>query len=154
MVINAVVSKYCDHVPLYRQWVMLARDAGVEISRGTMDGWVMRVGYLLSAIVMAMRKEVLRGGYIQADETTVMVERPEEKKGRNHQAYLWQFGNPGGSVVFPFHLGRGPTRRSLFSPGTGAFCRPMAMPAITRRRRTLPCMQAAGRTFAGIALTR
>jgi transposase len=117
VVINAVVSKYCDHIPLYRQCVMLARDAGVEISRGTMDGWVMRIGYLLSAIVMAMRKEVLRGGYIQADETTVMVQRPEEKKGRNHQAYLWQFGNPGGSVVFTFHLGRGAEAAESFLSG-------------------------------------
>lgn len=117
VVINAVVSKYCDHLPLYRQCVMLARDAGVEISRGTMDGWVMRVGHLLGAIVMAMRKEVLRGSYIQADETTVMVQRPEEKKGRNHQGYLWQFGNPGGSVVFSFHLGRGGEAAETFLAG-------------------------------------
>jgi transposase len=117
VVINAVVSKYCDHLPLYRQCVMLARDAGVGISRGTMDGWVMRVGYLLSAIVMAMRKEVLGGGYIQADETTVMVQRPEERKGRNHQAYLWQFGNPGGTVVFAFHLGRGGEAAESFLAG-------------------------------------
>jgi transposase len=115
VVINAVVSKYCDHLPLYRQCVMLARDAGVEISRGTMDGWVMRVGHLLGA--MAMRKEVLRGSYIQADETTVMVQRHEEKKGRNHQAYLWQFGNPGGSVVFSFHLGRGGEAAESFLGG-------------------------------------
>ena len=117
VVIDAVVAKYCDHLPLYRQSVMLARDAGVHISRVTMDGWVMRVGYLLSAIVMAMQKEVRRGGYIQADETTVMVQRPEEKKGRNHQAYLWQFGNPGGSVVFAFHLGRGGEAAESFLSG-------------------------------------
>jgi transposase len=117
VVINAVVSKYCDHLPLYRQCVMLARDAGVEISRVTMDGWVMRVGYLLTAIVMAMRKEVHRAGYIQADETTVMVQRPEERKGRNHQAYLWQFGNPRGSVVFEFRLGRGGAAADSFLNG-------------------------------------
>lgn len=117
VVINAVVAKYCDHLPLYRQCAMLSRDAGVEISRVTLDGWVMRVGYLLSAIVMAMRKEVFRGSYIQADETTVMVQRPEEKKGRNHQAYLWQFGNPGGSVVFAFHLGRGGEAAESFLAG-------------------------------------
>jgi transposase len=107
VVINTVVAKYCDHLPLYRQSVMLERDAEVRISRGTMDGWVMQVGDLLGPITMAMRKEVLQGSYIQADETTVYVQRPEEKKGRNHQAYLWQFGNPGGSVVFSFDLGRG-----------------------------------------------
>lgn len=95
------------HLPLYRQSAMLERDAGVTIGRGTMDGWVMRVGDLLGPITMAMRREVLQGSYIQADETTVFVQRPEEKKGRNHQAYLWQFGNPGGSVVFSFDLGRG-----------------------------------------------
>ena len=117
VVINTVVSKYCDHVPLYRQCAMLARDAGVEISRATMDGWVMRVGYLLSAIALAMRKEVLAGRYIQADETTVMVQRREERKGKNHQAYLWQFGNPGGSVVFTFHLGRGSDAASSFLDG-------------------------------------
>lgn len=117
VVINAVVSKYCDHLPLYRQCVMLARDAGVDISRVTMDGWVMRVGYLLGPIVMAMRKEVLGGGYIQADETTVMVQRPEERKGRNHQAYLWQFGNPGGTTVFAFHLGRGGEAAHAFLAG-------------------------------------
>ncbi len=117
VVINTVVSKYCDHLPLYRQSVMLARDAGVAISRVTMDGWVMRVGFLLSAIVRAMQKEVHRGGYIQADETTVMVQRREERKGRNHQAYLWQFGNPGGSVVFSFHLGRGGEAATSFLAG-------------------------------------
>lgn len=107
VVINTVVAKYCDHLPLYRQSAMLERDAGVKIGRGTMDGWVMRVGDLLGPITRAMRKEVLQGSYIQADETTVDVQRPEEKKGQNHQAYLWQFGNPGGSVVFWFNLGRG-----------------------------------------------
>ena len=114
VVIDAVVWKYADHLPLYRQCAMLARDAGVSISRATMDGWVMRVGYLLGAIALAMRKEVLEGGYIQADETTVMVQRRRERLGRNHQAYLWQFGNPGGSVVFTFHLGRGGDAASSF----------------------------------------
>jgi transposase len=78
---------------------------------------VMRVGYLLTAIVMAMRKEVLGGGYIQADETTVMVQRRGERLGRNHQAYLWQFGNPGGSVVFRFHMGRGGEAAESFLAG-------------------------------------
>jgi transposase len=117
VVIDTVIAKYLDHLPLYRQCAMMERDAGVKISRVTMDGWVMRVGYLLSAIAMAMRKEVLSGGYIQADETTVMVQRPEQRKGRNHQAYLWQFGNPGGTVVFSFHLGRGGEAAESFLAG-------------------------------------
>ena len=49
VVIETVVAKYCDHLPLYRQEAMLEREAGVEISRATLDGWVMRVGELLRA---------------------------------------------------------------------------------------------------------
>jgi hypothetical protein len=46
------------------------------------------------------------GGYIQADETPVPVQM-HDKSGKNHQAYLWQYGRPGGSVVFDFQMGRG-----------------------------------------------
>ena len=106
VVINTVVSKYCDHLPLYRQSAILEREAGVEISRATMDGWVMRVGELLIPIAEAMRRELLVGSYIQADETTVDVQM-HDRRGQNHQAYLWQYGRPGGGVVFVFRLGRG-----------------------------------------------
>jgi len=47
VVIDTVVSKYADHCPLYRQSAMLERDSGVELSRQTLDGWVMRVGEFL-----------------------------------------------------------------------------------------------------------
>ncbi|MDP2379404.1 MAG: transposase, partial [Pseudohongiella sp.] len=50
VVIDAVVGKYCDHLPLYRQSAILEREAGLEISRATLDGWVMRVGELLRPI--------------------------------------------------------------------------------------------------------
>jgi transposase len=44
VVIDTVVGKYADHLPLYRQSAILERDAGIEIGRATLDGWVMRVG--------------------------------------------------------------------------------------------------------------
>ena len=106
VVIDTVVAKYSDHLPLYRQSAILIREAGVEIGRATMDGWVMRVGELLVPIAEAMRRELLDGTYIQADETTVDVQL-HDGRGRNHQAYLWQYGRPGGGVVFDFRLGRG-----------------------------------------------
>ena len=106
VVIDALVEKYCDHLPLYRQSAILEREAGVEISRATMDGWVMRVGELLTPITEVMRRELLGGSYIQADETTVDVQM-HDGRGQNHQAYLWQYGKPGGGVVFEFRLGRG-----------------------------------------------
>ncbi len=47
VVIDAVVNKYADHCPLYRQSAMPERDSGLELSRRTLDGWAMRLGELL-----------------------------------------------------------------------------------------------------------
>lgn len=105
IVIDTVVSKYCDHLPLYRQSAILARDAGVEVSRATLDDWVLHVGELLVPLVGAMRHELLSESYIQADETPVLVQM-HDGRGKNHQAYLWQYGCPGGNVIFDFRLGR------------------------------------------------
>ena len=106
IVIDTVVSKYGNHTPLHRQSVILERDLGLEISRATLDGWVLKVGELLIPLVAAMRRELISGSYIQTDETPVDVQT-REGRGQNHQAYLWQYSRPGGSVVFDFRLGRG-----------------------------------------------
>lgn len=106
VVIDTIISKYCYHTPLYRQSVMLERETGLELSRVTLDGWVLRVGALLIPVAAAMRQELLRGGYIQADETPVPVQM-HDGRGKNHQAYLWQYSQPTGAVVFDFRLGRG-----------------------------------------------
>jgi hypothetical protein len=53
----------------------------------------------------AMRQELLSGDYIQPDETPVDVQS-ERTKGKNHQAYLWQYGRPMVAVVFDFQLDR------------------------------------------------
>jgi hypothetical protein len=112
VVIDTVVSKYADHLPLYRQSAILERETGIELSRATLDGWVMRVGELLRPISRAMAQELLVGNYIQADETPVGVQS-ERARGKNHQAYLWQYSRPGAMVVFDFRMGRereGPKR--------------------------------------------
>ena len=112
VIIDTVVGKYCDSLPIYRQSVILKRDTGLYIGRSTMDGWIMRVGELLQPIVGVMRSELLAGSYIQADETPVGVQM-HDKRGKNHQSYLWQYGSPGASVIFDFRMGRereGPKR--------------------------------------------
>ena len=53
-----------------------------------------------------MRRDLLNASYIQADETPVPVQM-HDHRGENHQAYLWQYGRPGGETVFDFCLGRG-----------------------------------------------
>jgi len=106
IIIDTIVGKYADHNPLYRQSVIFLRDAGIDISRATMCGWVMTVGEMLAPVVGAMRRELLAGSYIQADETTVDVQM-HDGRGKNHQAYLWQYGTPGGETIFDFQMGRG-----------------------------------------------
>src|SRR5580704_16435934 len=105
VIIDTVVSKYADHLPLYRQSAILERETGIEIRRATLDGWVMRVGELLRPITAAMGQELLKGDYIQADETPVDVQM-HDGRGKNHQAYLWQYSRPAGPVVFDFRMGR------------------------------------------------
>jgi transposase len=105
VVIEVVVNKHSFHLPLYRQSVILERESGLHISRATLDGWMTRVGEMLRPIVTAMGQELLAGNYIQADETPVAVQT-HDGRGKNHQAYLWQYGRPGGSAVFEFRMGR------------------------------------------------
>ncbi len=106
VIIDTIVRKYADHCPAYRQSSILKRDAGIEISRATMCGWIMRAGDLLIPVTGAMRSELLAGSYIQADETPVDVQT-HDGRGTNHQAYLWQYGTPGGATVFDFRMSRG-----------------------------------------------
>src|SRR5208337_4462915 len=89
IVIDTVIGKYCNHTPLHRQSMILERDLGLEISRATLDGWVLKVGELLIPMIAAMRRELISGSYIQADETPVDVQT-REGRGKNHQGYLWQ----------------------------------------------------------------
>ncbi len=106
VVVETIVAQYSDHLPLYRQAVILEGDAGLEIGRATLDGWVMRVGELLLPVVGAMGQDLLRESYLPADETIVPVQM-HDKGGADHQAYLWQYGKPGGETVFDFRMGPG-----------------------------------------------
>jgi transposase len=105
VVIDTVIRKYCDHLPLYRQSVILDRESGVDISRARLDGWLMQVGELLRPLVGVMGRQLVQGSYLQADETAVEVQT-NDRRGKNHQGYLWQYGRPGAETVFDFRLGR------------------------------------------------
>lgn len=105
VIVEAVVNKYCASLPLYRQQAIIKRDAGIDIPVSTINDAVLRVGELLLPIAAAMKRELLAGTYIQADETPVGVQT-HDKRGRNHQGYMWQYGSPGKGVAFDFRMGR------------------------------------------------
>jgi transposase len=104
-IIEFIVRKYCDALPLYRQRAILIRDLGIDVALTTIDDAVLRVGELLIPIIELMKRDLLTGGYIQADETHVDVQTPD-KKGSNHRAFFWQYSAPMKGVVFDFEMTR------------------------------------------------
>jgi transposase len=104
-IIDFIVRKYCDALPLYRQRAILMRDLGIDVALTTINDAVLRVGELLIPVVDTMKRDLLTGGYIQADETHVDVQTPD-KKGKNHKAYFWQYSAPMKGVIFDFEMTR------------------------------------------------
>ena len=105
-IVEFIIRKYADSVPLYRQRAILMRDLGIDVALTTINDGVLRVGELLIPVVQQMKRDLLTGGYIQADETHVGVQTPE-KKGENHRAFFWQYSAPAKGVVFDFEMTRG-----------------------------------------------
>jgi len=105
-IIETLVRKYQLHLPVYRQCAALWEDFRIELSRKTLNDAILAAGELLRPVVGAMRLELLSGGYIQADETTMPCQTGE-RTGRNHRAFVWEFSRPRDIVVFEFQLGRG-----------------------------------------------
>jgi transposase len=75
---QVAVSKYADHLPLYRQEAIFKR-FGVELSRSTMCSWMAAAAGLLEPIVKAMLKRVLLSRVVQTDDTTVPVQDHDGK---------------------------------------------------------------------------
>ncbi len=99
------LSKYVDHFPLYRLEQM-SRRWGATLTRQTMADWIALTAQWLEPIYRHMSRELLAGGYVQADETPVRCNDPDEKRGGTTQGWLWVISKPGGDVVFDWRLSR------------------------------------------------
>jgi transposase len=98
---HVLVSKYCDHLPLYRQSRIYARD-GVELPRSTLTDWVGDSCDLMTPLVEALGRHVLSGRTLHADDTPVPVLDPG--RGRTKTGRLWTYvrdERPAGSEVAP-----------------------------------------------------
>jgi transposase len=85
---HVLVSKYCDHLPLYRQSEIYARD-GVELDRSTMAEWVGGCSRLLEPLVEALRRHVMSATKLHADDTPVPVLAPGN--GQTTTGRLWTY---------------------------------------------------------------
>jgi transposase len=83
---HVLLSKYCDHQPLYRQSEIYAR-SGVELERSTLADWVGQCSALLAPLVDSLSRYVLSGAKLHADDTPVPVLQPG--RGTTKQGRLW-----------------------------------------------------------------
>ena len=98
---HVLVAKYADHLPLYRQSGIYARE-GVDLERSTLADWVARSTALLDPLIEALRKDVLASDILHGDDTPVPVLAPG--LGKTKTGRLWTYvrdGRPYGSDVPP-----------------------------------------------------
>jgi transposase len=93
LVAQIIVSKYVDHMPLYRQEQMFKR-INITLPRNTVCNWVMKTAELCEPLWWCLKKALLRYDYIQADETRMQVLNEPDRKNTS-QSYIWAYrGGP------------------------------------------------------------
>lgn len=95
---DILVKKFCDHLPLYRQSEIMARD-GILISRQTLNQWVLRSALALKPLKDLMTKYILESGNVFIDETPISLQDPG--KGKTQTAYMWVL--VGGETPSPYY---------------------------------------------------
>ena len=89
---HVLVAKYADHLPLYRQSGIYARE-GVDLERSTLAGWVGRAAALLDPLIAALRREIMTSDVIHGDDPPVPVLAPG--LGKTKTGRLWAYVRDG-----------------------------------------------------------
>jgi transposase len=111
-----VVSKYCDHLPLYRQESIYWTRHQVWLPRQTMAEWVALAAEWLKPVYQQIRRDVLSRGYVQIDETPIRYLAPGN--GKTRLGYLWTCGVPRGDAIFHWETSRAARAWTTSSPPT------------------------------------
>jgi transposase len=93
---DIMVKKYADHLPLYRQSEIRARE-NIKISRQTLSMWIIKAGLALKPLYTLMKNKILESGNIFVDETPVKLLDPG--RGKTKESYVWVL--VGGKVKDP-----------------------------------------------------
>jgi transposase len=148
-----LVSKYCDHLPFYRQEQIFWQRHGVFIARQQMVQWTAQSVRLLSGISDCLKRDLQGRPYVQVDETPVRYQDPN-LRGRCGQGYLWTALVPGQCVVYEWHASRAARcLDSLLGPGFAGKLQCdgySAYPAFAKEKATLAlfgCWAHARRNF-------
>ncbi len=101
---HIVISKYADHLPLYRQQQIYAQRHKVHLPRQTLARAVEQVADWLAPVVREMSERQFAGDYVQIDETPVKFLEPG--RGKTAQGYFWTVHVPGADTVYHWHPSR------------------------------------------------
>ena len=82
------IAKYCDHIPLYRQSEIYARD-GIELDRSLLADWNGKSAWLLEPLAQKIGEHVMAGGVIHADDTPVNVLAPGHGKTKTGRFWVY-----------------------------------------------------------------
>lgn len=148
-----VVSKFCDHLPLYRQ-EQIFRRLSLGLSRQTMSGWMLQLGEAIIPLINLMQEEILNYDVAFADETTVQVLNEPGRRAQT-KSFMWCFlgGAPEKFVaIYQYHPSRAADvaekffagyRGGLHCDGYGGYRALLKSPEITG----LNCMAHVRRKF-------
>jgi transposase len=101
---QVIVSKYCDHLPLYRQEQIYWGRHQVWLPRQSMARWVQLASEWLKPIYQQIKDQMMRGSYLQVDETPIRYLDPGN--GKTALGYLWVAHRPGKDVLFEWYTTR------------------------------------------------
>jgi transposase len=102
---HLVLSRFEDHLPYYRLEQIFRQRHGVLIARQTMIDWTEHVANWLQPIYRQMKADLLKGFYVQADETPIRY-LDREERGRSCRGYFWVYSRPGADILFDWQTGR------------------------------------------------
>jgi len=101
---QVIVSKYCYHLPLYRQQQIYWDRHQVWLPRQSMVRWVQLASEWLKPIYREMKAQMMKGPYVQVDETPIKYLDPGG--GKTALGYLWVAHRPGQDVIFEWYTTR------------------------------------------------
>ena len=94
LIAHAIVSKFADHLPFYRQDAIFERE-GVAVARSTLDGWALGTADTLRLLGEALKQAVLDTDVLFTDDSVIPL--LERGRGKTRKARLWVYvrGDPG-----------------------------------------------------------
>jgi transposase len=117
LIAHIIISKYCDHIPLYRQEAMWQR-MEVDMPRSSLCGWVLKTAEICEPLIQLLKQNIVAYDCVQVDETTVQV---LNEIGRDNQtkSYMWVYrgGGEKPSIVYEYQETRGGFHAQQFLTG-------------------------------------